>query len=82
MAATDRASGTSRAGNAGAGNPASGSLLFSAAVAALLLMALMLAGRGLDSPGLYYDEAVQARPALEFATGRVRASPLPVADPS
>ena len=46
-------------------------------IAALLLIALALAGRSLDSPGLYYDEAVQARPALEFATGSVHASPLP-----
>ena len=50
---------------------------FPVAVAGLLLLALLLGARGLDSPGLYYDEAVQARPALEFASGRIRASELP-----
>jgi hypothetical protein len=50
---------------------------FALGVAALLLIALALAGRSLGAPGLYYDEAVQARPALEFATGIVHASPLP-----
>ncbi len=51
--------------------------LFPVGVVGLLLLALALAGRGLDSPGLYYDEAVQARPALEFTTGRVHATALP-----
>ena len=53
------------------------SRLFPVGVVGLLLLALALAGRGLDSPGLYYDEAVQARPALEFATGHVHATALP-----
>jgi len=31
--------------------------------------AAWLAGRGLGEPGLYYDEVIQARPALEFIRG-------------
>jgi hypothetical protein len=50
---------------------------FSLLLAALILIAATLAGRSLSSPGLYYDEAVQARPALEFIEGRIQATPLP-----
>ncbi len=50
---------------------------FRFAVFAILALAALLAGRSLEAPGLYYDEAVQARPALELATGQVRAAPLP-----
>lgn len=51
--------------------------VFRVGVVLLVVFAFALAGRGLDSPGLYYDEAVQARPALEFASGHVHAQPLP-----
>ena len=50
---------------------------FSTLLGALLLVAVALAGRSLSTPGLYYDEAVQARPALEFIEGRIHATPLP-----
>ena len=46
-------------------------------LSALLIAAAFWGGRSLDQPGLYYDEAVQARPALEFLSGKVNASPLP-----
>ena len=50
---------------------------FAAGVCGLLLLALVLGARNLDVPGLYYDEAVQARPALEFASAHSHATPLP-----
>ena len=50
---------------------------FCALLAALLLVAVALAGRSLSTPGLYYDEAVQARPAVEFIEGETHAAPLP-----
>jgi len=62
-------------GSTGYRNPPSG--LFILGVVAVLAAAVTLAGRSLEIPGLYYDEAVQARPALEFATGEVRATALP-----
>jgi len=55
----------------------SASGLFVLGIVAILVAAGVLAGRSLEFPGLYYDEAVQARPALEWATGEVRASALP-----
>ncbi|MED5261374.1 MAG: hypothetical protein VX574_03100 [Myxococcota bacterium] len=51
--------------------------LFALGVVGILLAAGLVAGRSLEWPGLYYDEAVQARPALEWATGETRASALP-----
>ena len=51
--------------------------LFALGVVGILLAAGLVAGRSLEWPGLYYDEAVQARPALEWATGDIRASALP-----
>jgi hypothetical protein len=45
-------------------------------LAAVVGGALCLAASSIDAPGLYYDEAVQARPAKEFLTGVVYASPF------
>lgn len=50
---------------------------FLALLCVTLLAALMLASTALDVPGLYYDEAVQARPAKEFVTGVVYGTPFP-----
>jgi len=40
-------------------------------------LALALAGRSLDVPGLYYDEAIQAGPALDFVRGTPRGAHAP-----
>lgn len=77
MAEVHEAPGASHPPNPVARASGSRGMEFPVAVAGLLLLALLLGARGLDSPGLYYDEAVQARPALEFASGRIRASELP-----
>ena len=53
------------------------SFRFLVCVGVLLLAAFVLAGRSLESPGLYYDEAVQARPAKEFVSGAVYATTFP-----
>jgi hypothetical protein len=50
---------------------------FVALLSAILLAALVLAAGALDVPGLYYDEAVQARPAVEFTRGIVYGTPFP-----
>ena len=31
-------------------------------------IAAVLGARGLDAPGLYYDEVIQAEPAVQFLT--------------
>ncbi len=38
---------------------------------------LALAGRDLETPGLYYDEALHAGPALEFLDGEIRSNHVP-----
>jgi len=43
----------------------------------LALLALVLVGRDLDQPGLYYDEVIQAVPALEFLAVDGRPSEVP-----
>lgn len=50
---------------------------FALGLLVVLAAAAALGTRSLDTPGLYYDEAVQARPALEFLSGQRNASPLP-----
>ena len=50
---------------------------FVALVGAIVALAALLATRSLDAPGLYYDEAVQARPAAEFVTGVAYGTPFP-----
>jgi len=52
-------------------------LVFAAGIAGALALAAALGLPALDAPGLYYDEAIQAWPAAEFARG----SPQPVGLP-
>ncbi len=43
--------------------------LFAAGMVAICAAALALAARGLDRPGLYYDEVIQADPAVQLLRG-------------
>jgi hypothetical protein len=43
----------------------------------LVLVMAVLGGRGLDVPGPYYDEVIQALPAIEFLDASPRGLPLP-----
>jgi hypothetical protein len=75
-----------RAGNAGYGKPLvtpghptqkRQRIILTGGFLALCAAALLLAGRHLEAPGVFYDEVIQAEPALQFLRADGRPSEIP-----